>query len=151
MQHAKAFGIKFIIVSIFIFSIFGIYGNVTLNLLFWMSLIVTVTMYVIGDVWLLPRIGNLKATLADFVLLFGIVGILGSIVVEPSAAIVLASFYVAFFITLVEPLFHGFMQEKVYEDDEAFEERPDLQTEFAEEADTDVNIDEIKNEQKEHD
>lgn len=151
MQHVKAFGIKFIIISIVVFSIFGIYGNVSLNLLFWMSVLITATAYLVGDFWLLPKIGNFKATLIDFVLYFSAMGILGSLVVEPSAAVVLAAFYVAFFITLVEPLFHGYMQEKVYEDDEAFEERPDLQTEFAEEADTDIDVDEIKNEQKEQD
>ncbi|MGM8364006.1 YndM family protein [Virgibacillus sp. W0181] len=137
MNHGKAIVIKFIIVSIVICSLFGIFTNVTLSMLFVMSLIVTGVAYFIGDLLLLRKFGNVIATFLDFGLLILSVWMLANLFIDTSMAMLLVSFYVAFIITFTEPLFHGYMQEKVFANEPKFPSSGQLQTEFAEEVDMD--------------
>src|SRR5690625_2920396 len=78
MNHIKALGIKWIIVAIVSFSLFGIFQYVSLGQLLLMSVIITLTSYLLGDLLILPRIGNVFATLADFALLFVLFAVLGN-------------------------------------------------------------------------
>lgn len=139
-RHAKAIGIKFIIVSIVIFSLFGIFYNVSLAKLFMMSVIVTGVAYVLGDLFMYPRFGNFLATLSDFALAFGSVWVLSYALIGMSMPLTLASLAAAYFIATTEPLFHTYMKEKVLQIEEDPEYRParvpsELQTEFAKDMD----------------
>lgn len=136
-QHAKAIGIKFIIVSIVIFSHFGIFYNVSLGKLFIMSGIVTGLAYVLGDLLMYPRFGNILATLFDFALSFGSVWVLTYALIGMSMPLTFMSLVAAFLIAITEPLFHTYMKEKVLQIEEDPEYRPtrfpsEMQTEFAE-------------------
>ncbi|WP_163970507.1 YndM family protein [Oceanobacillus halotolerans] len=144
MDHIKAIGIKFIIVSVVVFSIFAIFYNVSIGNLVWMSLLVTVATYLIGDLYMLPRLNNLVTTIADFGLSFVLLWVLGLMLIEVSIPIALASLFAAFFITVTDPLFHTYMIERVLDEEKAKPRRREtrefgsFQTEFAEENKTEA-------------
>src|SRR5699024_10741676 len=66
MEYMKAFAIKFAIVSVVIYSIFGVFLNASMGNLFWLSLLITGALFVISDLLLLPRIGTVWTTILDF-------------------------------------------------------------------------------------
>ncbi|SHG35767.1 YndM family protein [Ornithinibacillus halophilus] len=137
MAHLKTLGIKLIINIIVVFSIFGIFNNSSLNNLFWISLVVTLAAYLIGDLFILPRFGNLAATIADFPLAFLALWLLANMWISAPLPIVLASLFAAFFITFTEPFLHMYIKNQT-EDKEETPRRVashQLQTEFAEETD----------------
>lgn len=139
MRHIFALGIKYIIVSVVILSIFGVFYGATLFSLLLKSLVVTVVGYVIGDLFLLKKFGNVIASLADFVLHFVTVWLVAGIYLETANPLIIASLAVSYFITVIEPLFHAYMIERVFQE----EEEPILhtyqyETEIAEEQHPDV-------------
>lgn len=135
MRHGIAFGIKLIIVSIVTLSLFGIFYNASLTPLIVMSFIIAGTGYIIGDLLILRRLGNVFASLLDFVLYFATIWLLSGMFLGASNAMTIASLAASYLITVTEPLFHAYMEERVFEED-----RPapairstQYQTEFAEE------------------
>ncbi|MFC4557264.1 YndM family protein [Virgibacillus kekensis] len=144
MRHLAALGIKFVVISVAVFSILGIFYNATLTNLFWVSLLVTGIAYFVGDLFVLKRYGNLIATIGDFPLAFLSIWLLGMLFIERDLPILPASLFAAFFITLCEPLLHSF----IINHEEKAEELPasgKLQTETAEEIEPDID----KNKSKE--
>lgn len=133
MKHFKALGIKFIFTAIVVYSIFGIFYNASLGRLFWISLLVTGVAYIIGDLLILPRFGNIAASIADLGLAFLSLWVLGNIVIEMSIPTVLASFFASVFIAICESLFHIYMKEQVLGSREDSRISSKLQTEFGEE------------------
>jgi hypothetical protein len=58
MKHIKALLIKFVGVSLVLFSLFGIYsGEATLGEILTMTILTTVVSYVLGDLFVLPKMG----------------------------------------------------------------------------------------------
>jgi len=143
-RHAKAIGIKFIIVSVVLFSLSGIFHNVTLTKLLFMSVSVTGFTYVLGDVFMYRRFGNIIATLFDFALSFIAVWFLAYTMIEASMSMMLASLGATYLLTMTEPLFHTYMKERVFQVDDELEYSGELQTEFAEEME-DETIKKTKN------
>lgn len=136
--NVKAIGIKLIINLIVVLSIFGIFYDASLVRLLLISLITTAVAYVVGDLYLLKRYGNVKASIADFFLAFITLAVLGYLFIETDMPIVLASLFAAFLLTLTEPLLHVYMTER---DTAVKDNRPTpirqigkFQTEMAEEA-----------------
>lgn len=114
MSHVKAIGIKFIYISIIIFSLFGIFNNVSIGKLFIMSALMTGISYVVGDLMIYPRIGNVISTILDFGLAFISILILGGLMIVNNMQVTFAALAAAFFIMCIEPLFHAYMTEKVF-------------------------------------
>lgn len=145
MDHIKALGIKFIFTAIVIFSIYGIFYNADLSRLFWISLIVTGSAYLIGDLFILPRAGNLLATIADFGLVFFSLWMLGNMVTQLSGPILISSLFAAFLIAFCESLFHAYMQDRVVNTRQEKRYFNQFQTEIAEETNEEtLNKDKIK-------
>lgn len=140
MIHLKALGIKAIAIGITVFSLFGIFYDASLTNLFWVSLLTTGLSFLIGDVFILRRFGNLTASIVDFPLAFVTLWILCGMFIEASFPIISVSLIAAFFITCCEPFIHTYLNENL--EAERFEERKRgsgtarLQTEFSEELDT---------------
>ncbi|MFS0674026.1 YndM family protein [Ornithinibacillus sp. 179-J 7C1 HS] len=133
-MNVKALGIKFIINLIVVYSIFGIFYNASLVNLFIISVLTTVIAYVVGDLFILRRFGNIVASIADFFLAFVTLAVLGGLIIQTDMPIVLASLFAAFFLVLTEPLLHAYMQEKgPDEKKDRHLASGNLQTEFAEE------------------
>lgn len=141
MNHLKVLGIKLIVISIIVYSLFGILFNASLINLLWISLLVTGISYLIGDLFALRKYGNIVASIADFPLAFLLLWVLGNLFIDRGMPIALLSLTGAFFITLCEPLIHAYMQNKfsdyVQEDSPTINQ---LQTEFAEETDSETTI-----------
>ncbi|HLS59535.1 MAG TPA: YndM family protein [Virgibacillus sp.] len=137
MGHLKVIGIKFIVIAVVIYSLFGILYNATLMNLFWISLLITGISYLIGDLFILRKFGNIKATIADFGLSFISIWILGSLFFTESMPTIILSLAGALFITCCEPFIHLYLENQLSDDDEKdVRTKNQLQTEFAEETDT---------------
>lgn len=139
MRHFKALGIKFIVISIVLLSLFGIFRGASFGEILLMSILVTGLAYVVGDLFTLPRAGNTVATIADFGLSFFAIWILSYMFMDNTSGLITASLVAAGAIALSEVLFHAYMQNKVLEGEPQVENRPqfrpNFQTEFAEEYD----------------
>ncbi|ASN05969.1 YndM family protein [Virgibacillus necropolis] len=153
MKHMKALGIKFIFTAIVVYSIFGIFYNASLGRLFWISVLVTGVAYIIGDLFVLPRFGYIIASIADLGLAFLSLWILGTLIIDITMPIVIASLFAAVFMALCESLFHVYMREQVFHTVPEGEKTPyssdRLQTEFAEET-NEHSVDEKKKENDKH-
>lgn len=137
MELAKTLGIKYIIAMVVTFSIYGIFGPATLGNLFWISILVIIIPY-LGDLFILPKIGNLLATVSDFALYFLLYWGLATIFIGNSAPvpIVLTSLAAAFFTAIGESVLHIYILENIF--NKKTKSRftiQQLQTEFAEETD----------------
>jgi hypothetical protein len=133
----KAIGIKLIIYTIVVFSIFGIFYHASIMNLILISVITTAVSYFIGDRYILPRTNNLMASLADFVLGFVTLAVLASFFVFTDMPVVLASLFASFILAVTEPLLHAYIQDREEKDSSHVRSVPrgKLQTEFAEETD----------------
>ena len=144
MRHLKIISIKFIIITITVLSLFGIFDHAYFGNLVLIGLVTTLISYGLGDMFILRRFGNLIASISDFILTFFVYWILASIFIGQSQAIIVTSLAAAFFTTCVEPFIHVYILEqfsnfKGGKDHEAFGQ---LQTEFAE--DMDINVERNK-------
>ncbi|HLQ97471.1 MAG TPA: DUF2512 family protein [Candidatus Dormibacteraeota bacterium] len=135
MERVKILGIKYIVASIVTFSLYGMFDQTSLGRLFLISMLVIVIPY-LGDLYLLPRIGNLYASISDFALYFLLYWILASSFIGVSSPVLLASLAAAFFTAISESLLHVYILEGVFGMDQKSHNYPQqLQTEFAEEFD----------------
>jgi len=145
--HLKALGIKFIIVTTIIMSLFGIFYQLTFTSLLMLCLLITGLSYGIGDLIVYPRFGNLWATVIDGLFYFGTIMLLSFIMIGMSFSITVTVLAATYFLTIAEPLFHTYMKERVYriEDDDLRTDFPlgDLQMEISEEiSEQQINRDE---------
>lgn len=92
----------------------------------------------LGDVFLLPRVGQLIAPILDFGVIFLLLWFLGNNVIEASGSVLLLSLAGAYLLSFCEAIFHTYMKESVLGEKEvAFPtyNNQQLQTEVAEEID----------------
>ncbi|MFD1037783.1 YndM family protein [Virgibacillus byunsanensis] len=136
MDHVKVLVLKFIVISFTVFAIFGIFHNANLYNLFWISLLTTGVAYLVGDMFILRKFGNVTATVSDFALSFVSLWVLGIVFIEGNIPIVTLSIISAFLITCSEPFIHGYIANRFKETPEDRHSINDLQTEFAEDNDT---------------
>lgn len=138
-RHLRAVGIKFVVVSTVILSLFGIFYHVTFSYLLFMCLVTTGVSYGVGDLLIYPRLGNLWSTVIDSVTYFAVLWVLSSFIIGVSMPLTLATIAATYFLTIAEPLFHTYMKERVYqvEDKPSIEYMPlgNLQMEASEEID----------------
>lgn len=137
MDRLKAFGMKFIVIGVITFSIFGIFNETaSMGRLLVMSLLITGITF-IGDLFVLPKIGNWKASVADFGLFFVLYWSLATFFIGGPVPMVLTSLAAAFFSAISDAIIHIYMLEKIfgrtYKKQITFSN--ELQTEFAEETD----------------
>lgn len=113
MRHLYAIGIKFIIVGTVVLSIYGIFSNASLAILILMGVVVTLASYIIGDLFILPQLGNVFATVIDFGIYFLAVWTLSGLLIGIEVGLTLATLAASYFLTLAEPLFHAYVIERV--------------------------------------
>ncbi|QTN00242.1 DUF2512 family protein [Sediminibacillus dalangtanensis] len=139
MEHVRALVIKFAVTGIVLYSILGIFYTATVGDIFIITLLVTGVAYLLGDLFILPRFGNLTASIADFGLAFAAVWILSAFFIGTDVSVVNAALFSALFIAAAEVIFHMYMQNRVLDDEPDYEEAnrqttARLQTEFADES-----------------
>ncbi|MEC5425961.1 YndM family protein [Virgibacillus sp. C22-A2] len=135
MEHVKALAIKFIAFFVVVFSVFVIFSSATITSLFWISILLTGVSYVIGDLLILRRYGNLTATIADFPLAFIILWALGGLFIGAGFPLITASLFAAVFITACEPFIHAFIINSFANERKERPATNQLQTEYSEEID----------------
>jgi Protein of unknown function (DUF2512) len=149
MRHVIALSIKFVLLATVFFAMIPLFLRVSSAELLWFSLWMTFVAYALGDLYILPRLGNISATIADFGLAF--VGVwfgIGIFYNTGSTAVFNAAFFSALLVALGEILFHAYMERSVLRQQNEAKERvmrQELQTETAEEIDVRSSVDEKDN------
>ncbi|NUK29412.1 YndM family protein [Parageobacillus sp. VR-IP] len=139
MKHLIALALKYVLLATVFFAIVPLFLRVSSAELLWFSLWMTIVAYALGDLYLLPRFGNLSAAIADFGLAFVGVWIgIGAFYDGNGTAVLNAAFFSALLVALGEVLFHAYVQRFILRGQE--EEGVPLlgrewQTEMAEEFD----------------
>ncbi|MCQ6277104.1 YndM family protein [Bacillus sp. V3B] len=113
MKHVWALSIKFAAIGTVLFSIFGIF-NIALPTLVIMSVVTTVIAYFVGDLVILPKLGNLVAILGDLILTFGLLLMMSYLFIDTTLNRVSASSFSALSITAIEVLFHLYVKKHIF-------------------------------------
>ncbi|HAQ07333.1 MAG TPA: hypothetical protein DCR24_07370 [Bacillus bacterium] len=135
MKHLRALAIKFIASLVLLYVILGLMYNMSFTNVFLISLVLGVTSYVIGDLFLLPRTNNTIATIADFGLAFMVIWIMGEGMTY-GESLFTPSLIAAVGIALFEYFFHKYMANSTLKEQEGVNNRPtnyQYQTEASEE------------------
>ncbi|MBB2479727.1 YndM family protein [Bacillus sp. APMAM] len=105
MNHAKAFILKFIATFVVLYIILGVVYNMALRDVFFISLVLGVVAYILGDLFILPRTNNTMATISDFVLSLIVIWVLGK-ALGYDRNLLLISFISSVVVTVFEFFFH---------------------------------------------
>lgn len=114
-NHAKALSIKTPLVAIVFLLVLTAGFEVNWYNALWISLVITVVSYFLGDYTILPRFGNKIATVADFGLVFLMTWLLletllvGTLNDDHTGSLVVASLITAVIISICEYVFHKWL------------------------------------------
>ncbi|OUA56254.1 MULTISPECIES: YndM family protein [Bacillus cereus group] len=119
MKHIVALLIKYTAVTAVLLVILGIFQGISIPRVLLISLFMTGAAYLIGDLFILPKYGNMIATMADFGLSFFGTWLLTSLFTNLDATrnIGFSSFLAALIIGGIEVFFHIYMQKLVLRND----------------------------------
>ncbi|WCK52685.1 YndM family protein [Aneurinibacillus sp. Ricciae_BoGa-3] len=116
MKHIQALLMKFVMATVVLYIVDGlIYGDTFGNVLT-MGVILTVVAYLLGDLFVLPKSGNMMATASDFILAFIAVWAMGRWLGGPGQYIVPALIS-AIVIATGEWFFHRYLEKKVLDEE----------------------------------
>ncbi|MEC3429385.1 hypothetical protein BK721_02240 [Bacillus thuringiensis serovar nigeriensis] len=124
MKHIVALLIKYTAVTAVLLVILGIFQGISIPRVLLISLFLTGAAYLIGDLFILPKYGNMIATMADFGLSFFGIWLLTSLFTNLDATrnIGFSSFLAALIIGGIEVFFHIYMQKLVLRNDNELRE-----------------------------
>ncbi|MDR4151263.1 YndM family protein [Bacillus thuringiensis] len=119
MKHIVALLIKYTAITAVLLIILGIFQDISIPGILLISLLLTGAAYLIGDLFILPKYGNMIATIADFGLTFFGIWLLTSLFTDLDSTrnIGLSSFIAALIIGGIEVFFHIYMQKLVLHKD----------------------------------
>lgn len=117
--------------TLLVLWLIGFIFNLTFGEILVTSILLTAISF-LGDVYLLPKIGRLLATVLDFVLAFAIIWIIGSTLYTSPISVESYALISAFILTILESVFHLFMKQEFFRPRSIDKQ---FQTEFAEEHD----------------
>ncbi|WP_053070345.1 DUF2512 family protein [Alkalihalobacillus pseudalcaliphilus] len=142
MSYVKSFIIKWFISTVIIGVIFG-FAGLNMGTILTISTILTAVAY-LGDLFIMPRIGNNWATITDFFLAWAGIALLADLLT--TMPIALYSFITAVLIAIAEFFYHPYLLQQMSRDQSNHQVKSmDVQTEFGE--DMDVR-DELERERK---
>ncbi|WP_171016801.1 YndM family protein [Pseudalkalibacillus caeni] len=146
MEHVRAFLIKFGIITVVLLLVFGLFYGVDFADIVSISLILSIVAY-IGDLAIMPRVGNTIATLGDIALSYVMLYVLGGLFIEAAIPLGWASFISAVIIGGGEFFFHRYLQKTVTHDPDKerdthseFRDNAPMATEFADEEELNPNV-----------
>jgi uncharacterized SAM-binding protein YcdF (DUF218 family) len=116
MKYLGPLVIKFLMTTAVLWIVLGLFFGVTFGDIIMTSIILTVVAS-LGDLFILPRIGNTSASIADFALTWAIVWMVGSNMYGDGIAIGTAGFVSAIAITVGEVFFHRYLKNLVFKDE----------------------------------
>ncbi|MEK5251678.1 YndM family protein [Bacillus sp. FSL R9-9530] len=120
MKHIVALLIKYTAISAVLLMILGIFQGISIPRILFISLIITAVAYLIGDLFILPKYGNMAATIADlgvsFVGVWALTYLLADI--DLTRNIGASAFFATLLISVAEIFFHIYMKKVVLHEDE---------------------------------
>ncbi|MBC2684360.1 YndM family protein [Bacillus toyonensis] len=124
MKHIVALLIKYTAITAVLLIILGIFQDISIPRVLLISLLLTGAAYLIGDLFILPKYGNMIATMADFGLSFFGIWLLTSLFTDLDSTrnIGFSSFIAALIIGGIEVFFHIYMQKLVLHKDNELSE-----------------------------
>lgn len=142
MKHVKALAIKFVATLILLYIILGLFYDMSFSNVFLISLVLGISAYLIGDLFILSRTNNTIATIADMGLAFAIIWVMGSNLTYGNS-LFFPSLISAICLGVFEYFFHKYVNNHVIK----FEEKSErihsgnlrYQTEASEELAPDIN------------
>ncbi|MET7021376.1 YndM family protein [Bacillus mycoides] len=119
MKHLVALLIKYTAISAVLLVILGIFQDISIPRVLFISLIISGAAYIIGDLFILPRYGNTIATIADFGLSFLGIWVLTYLLtgLDSTRNIGFSAFWAALLISMAEVFFHIYMKKVVLHED----------------------------------
>jgi len=147
MEHLKAIFIKFILFTAVLSIVYGFIYGVSFVYVLALSVWMTILTYIIGDLLILPRFGNLVATVVDFASLLIGFYLLGLFYLDPPFRYGVSSFLASLLIGVGEIFLHSYLVRNIYDNrreyrsktTNEFRRKPAFQTEIAEETYPEVN------------
>ncbi|MCF6411708.1 DUF2512 family protein [Pseudalkalibacillus salsuginis] len=106
IRHIVALLSKFLVVSCIAFVTLTVFYGVPIGNILWMSALITVVGYAIGDLFILKKLGNFIATIMDFGLFFFVFWLFADQYIETPANQLFGAAIAAFFIAVSEFVFH---------------------------------------------
>ena len=133
MRYLFALIVKFVMLTAILWIVLGIFYGINLGDIFTISILLSVVSFV-GDVFLLPRIGNVLAVIGDFALSFLVIWGLGNSLFAFEIPVVTAAFSSALFVGVGEIFYHRYMKNQVFAGlEKDFMQTHHMQTEYSEE------------------
>nr|WP_198044747.1 YndM family protein [Lysinibacillus timonensis] len=142
MKYTKAFFIKLVMTIGVLWVVLGLFFNVSFGDIFVIGTVLTLIAFV-GDMFLLPKMGNVLAAVTDLALAFLIVWALGGYLFDDNISLLSAAFLASLFIWGGELYYHRYLRDHVFTNVEQTANftpvNRQLQTEFSEEFDKDLD------------
>ncbi|KWU61050.1 hypothetical protein AWW70_16810 [Bacillus mycoides] len=115
MKHIVALLIKYTAISAVLLMILGIFQGISIPRILFVSLVITGGSYLIGDLFILPKYGNMVATIADLGLSFVGIWALANLIADINLTrnLEASAFFSAFLIGMAEIFFHIYMKKVV--------------------------------------
>ncbi|MDN4491933.1 YndM family protein [Ureibacillus aquaedulcis] len=115
MQYTKAFLVKLAMTIVVLWIVLGLFYGVSFGNILLISAILTIIAFV-GDVFLLPKVGNFIAATSDLFLAFFVIWGLGTwLFGNENTAVFAAAFLSALFIGVGEMFYHRYFRDHVME------------------------------------
>ncbi|WP_156288582.1 DUF2512 family protein [Oceanobacillus salinisoli] len=135
MRYFTAFIMKFVLTTAILWIVLGLFYGVTFGEILTTSILLSAAAFA-GDVFLLPRIGNVLAVIGDFVLAYLGIWALGNAMFAFNIPVESAAFIAALIIAICEIFFHRYMKSQVFAGlEKDFMRSHHMQTEYSEEID----------------
>ncbi|MFC4022483.1 YndM family protein [Oceanobacillus longus] len=139
MKHTTPLLIKFIMTTAVLWIVLGLFFGVTFGDILATSVVLTAVAY-LGDLYIMPRIGNTAATIGDFALAWVVIWLIGSTMYGEPISLGTAAFISAITIAAGEIFYHRYLKKSVFENEKDRESKiayfPNrFQTEFSTEID----------------
>lgn len=119
-----------------VWLVLGYYGVEIIDI--FITSIALTTLGYIGDIFLMPKIGNMLATAGDFILALAIVWIIGAYLFDPMVPAGRAAFIISLILIIGEMYLHQYIKLHIFEprltnpkDKSGYYQRTDTQLEFA--------------------
>ncbi|WP_199860667.1 YndM family protein [Oceanobacillus damuensis] len=112
MKYAGPLFIKFLMTTAVLWIVLGLFFGVTFGNIVATSVIVTALGF-FGDLFIMPRVGNMLASIADFAFIWAAVWLIGINLFEGPIALGTAAFISAVLITIGEVIFHRYLKNQM--------------------------------------
>ncbi|HLR69287.1 YndM family protein [Virgibacillus alimentarius] len=135
MKYIAVLFMKFVLATGVLWLVLGGLEGVSFASILIISIVLTAISFIVGDLYLLPKMGNIGATMADAVLALAVVWSMGALLFTQPIGLDTVSLVSAVGIALGELLVHWYVKKQFISDESTIQGLydHDLQTEYGEE------------------